>query len=303
MNYILGSGLISFIAKIMYPNFCIIPTGKSRFYQFDVATCDDYIFCSDIADNLIKEVFGNFTPLMFIRAISSNGQLIFGQASRIFINQLLMKTYGDQYNQLGDKIIRMEGFIYNKSCTDLFTKLEPIAKKDFKDFIISGNKILSIDADNKVIITRNGVMEYDKIINTIPLDALHDIIGIQHDLQTLDLHTFVIETDDLDFEGASELLVIDETIDFHKCTKLRNNIYQFFSTKDVGDIISYMKVFMKNYQLLSGTCVKKAIPIGSNITMHKDLEKYGIYSVGSCAQWDDMMDMSSCINRLNNLGL
>ena len=54
---------------------------------------------------------------------------------------------------------------------------------------------------------------------------------------------------------------------------------------------------MNKFDILSATVVKKAIPLGDP-NKHKELEQYGITCVGSSAQWDDMMDVSSCIKKL-----
>lgn len=296
MNYILGSGLIAYIAKLVFPTFEIIPVGKSRFYQYNVATCDDYIFCHPDIDGLIGDITQKaFVPVIFKRAISVNGQLIFNK-NEPFINEWLNKTYNNKPNPYGLDLIKMEGFAYNSSASDLFKILEPKLKQSFKTFVESGEKIRCIDTDNKIIHTSRRRIEYTNIINTIPLDALLKFCNKQQELESLDLHTFVVETDDLNFEGSSELLVIDGSIDFHKCTRIGKRAYQFFTTKQIDDLRSYLNLFMKKYDLISGTCVKNAVPIGPS----PSLELPGIISVGSCAQWDDFMDVSSSIRRLKN---
>lgn len=300
MKYILGSGLIAFIAKLMLPEYKIIPVGKSRYYKFKVATCDDYITCHKDIDDFISEISIGINikpiPVFFKRAMSYSGQLIFGR-NEGFLNNWLNKLYGPDRNVNANTLTQLDMFVYNISATDVFNFVESKCKKYFRSFIEKGNKLESIDTQNKIIYTKNEHLEYDHIINTIPLDALLNSCNIEHNLECKDLHTFVVETDDLDFEGASELLVVDENIDFFKCTRIGKRIYQFYCTKDIPNLPPYLELFMSKYDILSATAVRKAIPVGDS-EQHRQTKDFGITCVGSNAQWDDMMDVSSCIRRL-----
>jgi len=297
MKYIIGSGLIAFIAKTILPEYEIIPTGKSRYYQFPVATCDDYILCHKDIDDFMKEVVpAQLIPVFFKRALSYSGQLIFGNSAG-FIDNWLNKVYGQDRNPHAATLTKLDSFVYSASAIDVFNVVEDRCKKHFREFITSGNKLKSIDTENRVIHTAQEQIPYDHIINTVPLDTICNICGIEHDLQSKDLHTFVVETEDLDFEGASELLVVDENIDFFKCTRVGRQTYQFYSTEEIINLPAYLSLIVNNFNVLSATMVHKALPIGK-YDMHKDLEQFGITCVGSNAQWDDMMDVSSCIRRL-----
>jgi UDP-galactopyranose mutase len=300
MNYIIGSGLVAFIAKHLFPDYQIIPVGKSRFYQFEVSTCDDYVFCHPEIDDFMKEMAAKTNtqtiPVLFKRALSYCGQIIYNK-NEGFMESWINKVYDDAPHIQAIKLTKFDSFVYNTSCTDIFKILEKDYKQCFRQFIESGNKLLSIDTENKTIITKNGPLEYDNIINTIPLDVMFKMCNIEDKFKALDLHTFVLETEDLDFEGASELLVVDENIDFYKSTRIGKKVYQFYSTKDITNITQYLNLMIEKFNLLSGTVVRDAIPCGDH-KKHKDLEKYNICSVGSCAQWDDMMDLSSCILKL-----
>lgn len=298
MNYILGSGLVAFVAKKMYPNYEIIPVGKSRYYQFDVATCDDYIFCHDNVDDIIKSIVGSSTPIMFKRAISHAGALTFNLESP-FIDAWVEKTYNGDAHPYTKVAIKQDGFVYNHSCIDIFKQLEQPSINSCKEFIVGQEKVVKIDFQNQLIITNKRHIEYNKIINTVPLDYLMTLMDVDNELQSLDLHTYIVESDNIDFEGATELLIVDQEIDFHKCTFLGNSRYQFYTTKDISDISSYLQLMLSKFHIVSGTCVKKAIPIGD--TTNFDKIPGNIVCVGSNAQWNDGIDMSSCIRRLKKI--
>lgn len=298
MNYILGSGLVAFIAKTMYPDYHLIPVGKSRYYQYDAAICDDYIFCHKDVDEVVESIVRSFIPVMFKRAISYNGQLIFNCDSP-FMNNWANKAYNNNPHPRIKLSIQDDGFVYNCSCIDLFKKLEQKCISTCKDFILQQEKITQIDHLNRVVHTNKRLIEYDKLINTTPLNYILKLMGIENSLECLDLHTIIVETESLDFEGASELLVADANIDFYKCTFLGNNRYQFYSTKEIPDISSYLRVFMDRFDIISGTCVKEAVPVGDP-SQYESMPGH-IVNVGSNAQWDDGMDMSSCIRRLKRV--
>jgi len=297
MKYILGSGLIAFMAKMILPDYKIIPVGKSRYYQFPVATCDDYILCHKDIDDFIKDVAKTqMIPVFFKRALSYSGQIIFGR-NEGFVNNWLQKVYGEDRNPNALALTTLDTFVYNVSATDIFKIAEKECKQHFRKFIECGDKFKSIDTENQVLYTNKEQVPYEHIINTIPLDTIFNACNLDHNLESKDLHTFVVETNELDFEGASELLVVDDNIDFFKCTRVGKQTYQFYCMEEIIDLPAYLSLLMNNFDILSATVVRKAIPLG-NYDTHKELEQYGITSVGSNAQWDDMMDVSSCIRRL-----
>lgn len=301
MKYILGSGLIAFLAKILMPDYEIIPVGKSRYYKFPVATCDDYIVCHKDIDDFIGDIakktsLNQAIPVFFKRALSYSGQIIFGK-NEGFLNNWIYKIYGNGSNPNSNNLIKLDSFVYNISCTDVFKVAENHSKKFFREFVECGDKFKSIDTKNRIIYTNKNCFEYEHIINTIPLDALYKYCGFDDEFDYKDLHTFVVETDDLDFEGASELLVVDQEINFFKCTRVGRKTYQFFGTSEIIDLSRYLSMFMSRFDILSATVVRKAIPIGDH-NKHRETEQHEITCVGSNAQWDDMMDVSSCIKRL-----
>ena len=54
---------------------------------------------------------------------------------------------------------------------------------------------------------------------------------------------------------------------------------------------------LKDFELLDGTSIVDYLPMGQ-VPKLDHLEAKGIYSIGSYAQWDWCMDVSSCLLRL-----
>ena len=109
---------------------------------------------------------------------------------------------------------------------------------------------------------------------------------------------FLVKTKNLNFEGASEVLILDESIDFIKCTQISPSVYQFFSLTPVGNINNYLSLLMKNFEIIDGTCVKHAMStsVPPDLSILPDIN-----CIGSMAQWDNMIDLSTAIRRLRNL--
>lgn len=298
MKYILGSGLIAFIAKKILPEYQLIPSGKSRFFQYDIATCDDYIICHPDVDDVIKNISGKFIPMFFKRAFSFGGDLLFAQ-NESFASMWLKKVY-DEFPAYAPSLIKMDMFVYNTSGSHIFKRIEKECIKTCADSIRNEEQVQSIDLQQKQIILTssagNRIINYENIINTLPLNVLFKLCNIDIELRSKDLHTCVLATDDLDFEGATEVLIIDDLIDFVKCTCIGKNLYQLFYTTDIQQLSSYLKLMVKKFELVSGTCVRNAIPCG--IPTDYNFADFGIKNVGSLAQWDDLVDISTCIRTL-----
>lgn len=294
MNYILGSGLIAFIAKDIFPDYQILPIGKTRFYRYDIATCDDYIVYDKKIDQYMTDRWKSpLPPIYFKRAYSISGKIIYN-TNLPYIDQWLQKVYGDDQPQIAEDWMQ-DGFVYPTRGTDMFQKLETDCLKSVREFISSKDQVLSIDAQNKIIRTEHKELEYDKIISTIPRNYLFLLLGIKAELSKQNLYTFVVKTNDLNFEGASELLVVDNEIDFYKCTNLGNETYQFFTNVDIQDITGYLQNFISNFNLIKGTCIIDAVYKGDP---HDALIPDDIKCVGASACWNDLIDLRMSIRQL-----
>ena len=307
MNYIIGSGLVAFLAKHMLPDWEIIPSGKSRFFQYDVATCDGYVIYNDTVLDVVRSILigcsNDITPLMspmmFKRAISFGGELVFNR-NEALLSQWLRKVYGADAPAYSFELFPTEFFVYGMSAMSMFRALEQKSLASFRKSIERQESIVSVYPQEKYIRTSHRELEYDKCISTVPLDAFLKWCGMPEKLYARDMHTCLIQTNKIDFEGASEALIADQEIDFYKCTRISRDLYQFFSVIEIPQVAHYISLMVPEFDIVSGTCVKNAIPVGKRPGL-TTLEKLGVYCVGSTAQWDDFMDITSCLMRLQKI--
>jgi len=283
-TYILGSGLVAFLAHYLRPDWDIIPVGKSRYYKLQIPPCDDYIlYHKDIEEPLKK--LGSKTPIYFKRAFSYNGQIIYNLNSP-FITE--WKTKAKYKRNLPDI-----NFSFDITGQQILSKIEQQCLQSFTDFLQREEKIKNIDTTQKIINTTHRQLDYDQIISTVPLNYLYDLCGIRHELKSTDLYSYFIETDQLDFEGATELLVVDELIPFYKCTALGKNIYRFMSLEEINDPNPLFKLFIKRFNLIGFIKLNRAIPDGGDIQTINDIKP-----IGDSAKWmahgnifEDMLDI------------
>ena len=108
------------------------------------------------------------------------------------------------------------------------------------------------------------------------------------------LHLF---TTDLNFEGANQVMVVDNNIDFYKVVNIAPDRYLFYFLKDIAHPGVYMQTFLKNFEIIDGTMVKRALMLGDK----QDCSIYkseSIYPIGGYAEWDHCLDVGSSILRL-----
>jgi hypothetical protein len=149
-----------------------------------------------------------------------------------------------------------------------------------------------------VICCDTGVVEYDRIISTIPLDALLKLTGVFQTLSAHEDHCFHITTDALDFEGASQVLVADGPIGFYKVDRASVYDYIFHNLGSVETPFPYFSAFIPygRFRIIGDTKVPNAIPKSPHAPKIPELQdRFKIDLVGSCAQWDDFMDIASCV--------
>lgn len=287
-NYILGSGLIALLAKkILGDNWDIIPYNKSRYYSFKIPLADNDIIWSDKID---MSMYG--TPILSKRAFSYCGELIFGDLPWVK-NQYVEKLFGE-IDQLGTKLLPTVISRASIQANELYSNL----LREFLSTIKANEQYGHIKSiENNKIITTNKILPYDNIISTIPLNILFQILQINSNLQSKAAYCYHIMTDQLDFEGAERVYVIDKEIEFYQANQLDKYNYVLFAFNEIKNASKYFPAFMNNScEIVNQTCIPESIPIGNpNIDFLKDLN---IYCIGSNAQWDYWMDISSCINRI-----
>jgi hypothetical protein len=179
---------------------------------------------------------------------------------------------------------------------ELYDRLLPMYIGDIKDNLET--KVVKID--NGKIIFEKGESHYDKIISTIPLNALLGIIGIEHTLASDDYNVFLIATDSFDLEGAKRCFIGDTDIPFWKVNVLSSELYQFFANGTViNPEMTFNLLTKERFRILASTEIPEAFPQGPPPEpIHEALGNIGITCVGSNAQWDYFADVSSSILRL-----
>jgi hypothetical protein len=296
MKFILGSGLVGVIAKeILGDGWEIIPQGHSRYYSFDPALADNYIRVTDS----IREIITTGMELRTLsRAFSFGGSLVW-QPHGWLLDAYASKVYGEPHPIL-NKIFRQEIQVFGLRCNDLYKILMNRHISTIKESNVKYGEVVEITQDS--IITTTGRFPYERILSTIPLDVLLKALKKPNDLKARDVWMYQVQTDALDFEGADEVLVLDEAFDFYKCYKLGKLDYQFFCLKEIRTPVEYFGAFTGGRLKVSPvarTKVANAIPQSVNPPDLSLLEtEHRIQCIGSNAQWDDMIDINTCILRI-----
>lgn len=295
-KFILGSGLVGLIAKdILGNDWEIIPQGRSRYFSFDPALADNYIVVSDAA----KEIINIGREIKTIkRAFSIGGSLIF-EPHEWAIDMYCHKVY-DEPNFIFKKLFKKNIEIFSLRNNDLYKMLLNKHSQDIKMSNAKYGQILEIKDGH--ILTTTGKFPYSKALSTIPLDSLCKFLKIDMDLKAKDVWIYKIETDQLDFEGATEVFVLDNVFDFYKSTRLSKFEYQFFCLSEIKTPLEYFGAFTNNklnFSSVDATKISNAIPIASMLPDLSFLKNdHRIECIGSNAQWDDMADIGSCILRI-----
>ena len=133
-------------------------------------------------------------------------------------------------------------------------------------------------------------------MSTIPLYALPTSDQAPN-LESRKLWYFHVETTNLDFEGASQVLVVDDRFDFYKVSNIAKNRYLFYFLKDVPVPGPYFNQFIKQFEIIDGTMIVSALPSGErpNLT---HLEEMNVHCVGMFAEWDPFLDVGSSLIRI-----
>jgi len=294
MNVILGGGLVGLLARdILGDDWTIIPIGKSRFYSFNPPLSDNFIIRDEIVDDYMNR--WSCIPMVHRIGYSYGGQLMFNPT--IPLDIYLNKVYGS------DVPPHMNAYMRNKTelivygnCIDIYKSLQDRHKIE----ILSNNEKFGkpIKIADHTIHTDNGTrIVYDKLVSTIPLPSLLKIMGIECHLPSKDTTYYHVRTDCLDLEGANEVLVVDQEIDFYKVVMLNKLNYIIMCFEPMEQIAKYLMNFMNRFELIAETSVKDAICLGP-IPKMQELDDANIICIGRSAAWDDALDIGSCIKRL-----
>ncbi len=297
MNVIFGSGIIGLLARmILGDSWTVIPFYKSRFFSFNPALDDNYIISDDRIDPYIKDI-ADTTKFLYLRGWSIQGHIYKEWNSDIY-QSWAYKTFGNNIPSQLELYMqtRMNLQVYNIRVNQLYEKLLAKYSDDLKEELKKGQ---ITEIGDHYFIRNNIKYEFENAVNTIPLDALSKFLNWNIDLKSKDVHFYHIQTNNLNFEGINQLFVVDQTFSFYKVTNIAPNRYLFYVHEDIQDPGIYFMLFMDKFDILDGTTIANALPLGEIPKLDK-LEKFGIFSVGSCAQWDWCMDVGSCILRIIN---
>lgn len=290
MKVIFGAGLIGLIAReILGGDWTVIPQGSSRFFKTVPPLSDFHISISDRVSDVLPVTTAN--PITFTRAYSYGGELLYG--NNIWGDLYTQKLYGEP--DFRKSLIKIEEVVSRTSAVELFQTLSGKYQNEILSNHEKFGRIVGISGD--MITTDTSQLTFTKAVSTIPLDALFKFMGVNHDLQARDVYIYHVQCA-YDLENADQVLVVDEYIDFYKVNVIDPKNLVFFSFNEIKTPDEYFSVFMGECIIANHTCVPNAFPLGSPPNLDWLRNTHNIHPVGSCAEWDDFVDISSSILRL-----
>ncbi len=301
-NIIFGSGVVGLLAKtILGPSWKVIPFYRSRFFSYQPSLDDNFIIRDVDLDEFIKDVSGlDVVPIhVYRRAWSIAGNLVRSWDSGL-CKTWLAKLFANAIPSQSEIYLstRMDLMVYGGvKVNQLYAKLLEANLPSLKEEALKGQ--ITEVGDHYFI--RNGIREeFDLAVSTIPADALFKLMKLStKDLQFKTIHYLHVETNELNFEGNNQVLVVDP-FSFYKVTNIAPGRYLFQCHENIQNPGIYLMHFMKIFDTLDGTSVINAIPMGEMLKTDL-LNKSGIYCVGSNAQMDWCADVGSNILRLLRL--
>lgn len=298
-KFILGSGIVGLLARhLLGPEWKLIPFRPSRFYSYSPALADDYIVSTPDLSSILSDL--RFIPQnrRYVRAFSLNGQLIFSEQS--FVNQFYNeKLFGDNPHPAATKLTKTDFLTFKTSASELYIRLLETYRSEIRANNEQYGEVKSIS--NHHINTTKTEFDFDKMISTIPLDAIAEYTNTLITLPSRDVWYYLAKTPVLDFEGAYDVLVADKPFDFFKVSHVGPQTFLFHCLQDLGNPTAYLGAFLNNnVEVQRQTAIVKALPMGPPPDLN-GFEAMDIYPVGCHGQWDLFMDVSSSVNRLVKL--
>lgn len=296
-NVIFGSGIVGLIAKyILAGDWRVVPFAKSRFFSYNPPLDDNFIIRDKEIDEAINAFGGKISSHFYRRFYSLDGQLISEHDENICI-AWLSKIFGNDYppQSLPYWSRRLVVPIYDLRTNRLYEKLS----NHFMPTLVEENKKGSVTEIGAHYFIQDGRrVDFDNAISTIPLNTLLGLMnrdGVS--LKAIPVHYLHVYSSKIDLEGANQALVADGILDFFKVTNIAKNHYLFYFLHEIPQPGAYLLPVIGHADILDGTSVADTIPLGSipNIDW---LDEYGIFCIGSCAQFDWCADLGSNVLRL-----
>lgn len=314
MKLIIGSGITGLLARHIFgEKYEFITQKRSRYYSFDPVLAENYVIRHDKLDDFIKTI----SPMAlhglreYKRPFSLAGQLMHNE-SELVVDPYLSKVYGGDLPDTANRHMKTSFWVYNTTAKVLH---DTLLEKYSDEIIKSQSEVISINMKDKTIDVlyneaERKTIEYETIISTVPLDIMLGWAGSTADIKSNSICYYHIRTDKVDVEGADEVLVSDSNIDFFRVTPVstpfksgfilekKNVDWLFWCLDHIDNPHNYFGAFFGyNLDIVDASRIASAIPVGNPPDLG-EFENNGIYCVGSNAQWDDFMDVASCINRL-----
>ncbi len=295
-NVIFGGGVVALIAKRLLPTWKVVPFAASRFFTFNPALDDNFIIRHPDIDEPVRDLIEAVpTTHLYRRAFDAGGQL-YGRYSQEFLKDWLAKIFGQKTPSQTVPYFngKLDLHIYSVRVNELFASLASSAMPELREEQAKG-QVTEI-GDHYFV--RGGVREdFDNAVSTIPLPALNKLMGFQQELPAKPVHFLHVKTGGLDFEGYNQVLSVDPRFSFYKVTNVAPDRYMFYCHEEIQHPGHYLMTILRDFDILDGTTVADYLPMGP-IPKVDHVEQRGVYCVGSYAQWDWCMDVSSCIMRL-----
>ena len=300
MKLIFGSGIVGVMARyILGDDWTIIPFGKSRFYSYNPPLDDNFIIHDRQLDPLMVDLGLLTTPIWLQRAYSIGGELIRKDPDGSLAKDWLNKIFGSEYPPHAEAYLsaRMGFFVYDQV---RINQLYRILQQRYRQELLREWALGPVTEIGDHYIVRNGIkQDYEKAVNTIPLNVLLGLMGMssRHQLQYKSSHSIHMETSFLNFEGATQVMVVDPIFDFYKVTILAKNRYLFHLHQEVKNAGAYFMPIIADFDLIDGTQIPESLPLGMMPSLGW-LEQLDIFPVGAYAQHDWCADVGSNFLRL-----
>jgi len=295
-KFILGSGIVALIARdILGPEWKIIPFYRSRFYTFNPSLDDNYIIRNSDIDFYVKTLGSNMSIYNYKKAYSIKG-MIYDKHDENICNDWAFKMFGGEppSHILSYMKHNISFDVYDIRVNQLYSSLQEKYSNEINSGLEYG-KLLKISGHT--IVCENKTVQYDKIVSTIPLNALCGYSGTASNLVAKDAHFIHLHTDHLDFEGNNQLFAVDSFLPFYKVTNVAEKRYMFYFNEPLENPGPFFMSLLRDFDILDGTSVKNYLVTGERPNLDH-FEADNIFCVGSYAQWDWCMDVSSCILRI-----
>lgn len=292
---VLGGGISALIAIDILgaDNVDVIPLGMSRYYSYSPPLAPNYITYDDDTENYLSKF--NYTPIIYKIAYSAEGELLYND---MLLENWLHKVHNNNIPA------HTRDFWKNNNCFTVYDECRNLYRKLCSQY---GDKMKEAEEvrgrptrikDCTIYVEGGAAIEYDRLISTIPLDALLKYLDYKTDLPSVDAYVYHVGSKSIDLEGASEARIVDEAISPHTCyTTSKDGEYLFVSSFQISQPGEEFMQYIDNFTLLQETKIENAIPSGPVPSIER-LDEENIVCVGSNACWDNCLDVGSCIKRI-----